>query len=163
MLCYLSLLLRVSLTSAARWTLCSAPFLISFSLCQTLPTLYLCNTFSFLLILCPVIRARECVICIIWISLICHSGGDGEGSRSPASLMVERALQEKQLLHWPHGLPDGMGEGFKKEISDATVLFTPVRKVSQHKHVPRIQAPASVVLFSHSQQPRRWTWKPIPD
>lgn len=33
-----------------------------------------CHTLSFLLIPCPVIHAREKVICIIWIKLICYPG-----------------------------------------------------------------------------------------
>lgn len=63
--------------------------------------LYLCHVPSCLLVPWPVILTRECVICIIWISLVCRPDGDGEGSLSLASLMVESALQEKQQLYWP--------------------------------------------------------------
>ena len=58
------------------------------------PILY---TLPFLLILCPVILAREWVICIIWIILICHPGGNGKWSLSPHTLQESGNSNNREL------------------------------------------------------------------
>lgn len=77
---------------------------LSLSLCHSISAML-----SFLLVLYPVILARESFICIISICLICCPGSNEEGSLLPACLMVERALQASSSSVG-QGLPGGLDE-----------------------------------------------------